>query len=186
MALGLGALLIGPVVYAVDTMNTAYGGGDPKAGPQVASDRGGFGSGAPGRGAPGGGAGGFGGGFGDTSADTALTDFLVANKGAATSIVAVSGSGSSASIQLATGEPVMAMGGFTGSDPAPTLDQLKVYVASGQLRYIILGGDRGGPGGGFGGSSAITDWVTQNGTLVDYGGSGASSLYDLSGGASGS
>jgi 4-amino-4-deoxy-L-arabinose transferase-like glycosyltransferase len=83
-----------------------------------------------------------------------------------------------ASIELATGQPVMAMGGFTGSDPAPTLDQLKAYVASGQLRFIIVGGN-GEPGGGST-SSEISAWVTSVGTVVDYGGSGAT-LYDLAG-----
>ena len=35
--LGLAVLLAGPAAYAVDTMTTAYSGGDPSAGPQVAS-----------------------------------------------------------------------------------------------------------------------------------------------------
>lgn len=43
----------------------------------------------------------------------------------ATWIVAVSGAQSAASIELATGAPVMAMGGFSGTDAAPTLDQLQ-------------------------------------------------------------
>jgi hypothetical protein len=78
----------------------------------------------------------------------------------------------------------MAMGGFSGGDPAPTLAQLQAYVTSGKLRYVLLagGGPGGGPGGASGGSSsAITNWVTANGTLVEGVGSGA--LYDLSGAA---
>ena len=88
------------------------------------------------------------------------------------------------SIELAAGEPVMAMGGFTGSDPVPTLAELQAYVASGQLRYVLVGG-----GGGFGGagngssSSDIEAWVTSAGTSVDYGGSGGGTLYDLAGAA---
>ena len=69
------------------------------------------------------------------------------------------------SIEIATGLPVMAMGGFTGSDPAPTLDQLKSYVASGKLRFVLAGGG-GGFGGGFGGGvgddvATRTAWVTR-------------------------
>ncbi len=77
----------------------------------------------------------------------------------------------------------MGMGGFTGSDPAPTLAQLKAYVASGQLRYVLVGGGRGG--GGFGGAgssdtSSVQSWVTSTCTVIDYAGSGSSSLYDCS------
>ncbi len=39
----------------------------------------------------------------------------------------------------------MAMGGFSGSDPAPTADELAAYVASGELRYVYL--VSAGPGG---------------------------------------
>ena len=53
-----------------------------------------------------------------------------------------------AGLQLASGVPVMPMGGFMGSDPAPTLAQFQEYVATGQVRYFVEGG---GPGGGMGG-----------------------------------
>ena len=110
---------------------------------------------------------------------TSLVDYLVANKGNATWIVAVNGSQEAGSIELASGEAVMAMGGFSGSDPAPTLAQLQEYVRSGQLRYILIGGG-GGPGGGFGGSgsSSIASWVAANGTVVNVSG-GFGTLYDL-------
>ena len=35
LGIGLAALLVGPAAYAIDTMNTAYSGGDPSAGPAV-------------------------------------------------------------------------------------------------------------------------------------------------------
>ena len=109
---------------------------------------------------------------------TSLVDYLVANKGNATWIVAVNGAQEAGSIELASGEAVMAMGGFSGSDPAPTLAQLQEYVRTGQLRYILIGG--GGPGGGFGGggSSSIASWVAANGTVVNISG-GFGTLYDL-------
>jgi hypothetical protein len=53
----------------------------------------------------------------------------------------------------------MAIGGFTGSDPAPTLAQFEAYVAAGDITYYIAGGQGGGPGGGGGVASQITSWV---------------------------
>jgi hypothetical protein len=74
----------------------------------------------------------------------------------------------------------MAMGGFSGSDPTPTLAELQADIASGQLRFVLVGG--GGPGGGFGGpgggsdsSSEVFSWVTSTCTTVT---SVSSSLYD--------
>ncbi|MEA2623951.1 MAG: hypothetical protein QOH61_2861, partial [Chloroflexota bacterium] len=194
-AIGLVVLLTGPAAYAMDTMNTAYSGGDPAAGP--AAQETGFGArgsqdglpgtrpgSAPGDGVrpPSGGVpgGGFAGGgpAGEGSADPALVSYLLANQGGATWIVATSSSHGAGSIELASGKPVMAMGGFMGSDPAPTLDQLKALVASGQLRFLLLGGGGRGPGGSS--STDIDAWVVSVGTVVSYGGNGGT-LYDLSG-----
>jgi hypothetical protein len=52
----------------------------------------------------------------------------------------------------------MAMGGFTGSDPAPTLAEFEKWVKDGDITYYLAGGGAGGgPGGqGFG---QITAWV---------------------------
>ena len=113
-----------------------------------------------------------------SGSDAALVAYLLANRGDATWIVATTSAQGAGSIELASGQPVMAMGGFMGSDPAPTLDQLQSLVSSGQLRYVLLGG--GGPGGG--GTSDISAWVTSVGTVVNYGGNGGT-LYDLSGAA---
>ena len=188
VAVAIAALLAGPVAYAIDTMQTAYGGGDPSAGPQVANAAG-FGgpNGGPGAfqgggqggvpaGAPGfgGAAGGPNGGPGGEDVSSALTDYLVANRGSARWIVAVTSANQAGSIELATGLPVMAMGGFSGTDPAPTLAQLQADIASGELRFVIVGGG-GGPGGG---QSDITDWVIANCTPVS---SLSANLYDCAG-----
>ncbi len=50
-----------------------------------------------------------------------------------------------ASLALASDTTVMSIGGFTGSDPAPTLEQFQAYVAAGDVHYFVVGG---GPGGG--------------------------------------
>ncbi|MGZ8502352.1 MAG: glycosyltransferase family 39 protein, partial [Candidatus Limnocylindrales bacterium] len=152
--LAMTVLLAGPLAYGLDTMASAHGGGDPFAGPAVAGGFGGggqaFGGGRPtlGDGIGGGPSfgGGLGGGFGGPggSVDQTVIDYLVANRGDATWLVAAVSSGTAGSIELSTGAPVMAMGGFTGSDPSPSLDQLKSYVSGGQLRFVIVGGGFGG------------------------------------------
>ena len=91
-------------------------------------------------------------------------------------------SNNAAGYQLASGEPVMAIGGFNGTDPAPTLAQFEKYVAEGKIHYYIAGG--GGFGGG-GGSAArsssddasqITSWVESHFTAKTVGGV---TVYDL-------
>jgi hypothetical protein len=75
----------------------------------------------------------------------------------------------------------MAMGGFNGSDPTPTLDQLKAYIASGQLRFVIAGGQGGGPGGSAGVSTTRDAWVTSTCTAVDLGTGSSLNLYGCAG-----
>ena len=59
-----------------------------------------------------------------------------------------------------------AIGGWSGSDPPPTLAQFKAWVAAGDVHYFIGGGGTGGPGGGSSGTgSAITSWVEANFSL---------------------
>ncbi len=85
---------------------------------------------------------------------------------------AVDGSQSAASLELASGgQAVMAIGGFTGTDPAPTLAQFKAYVAAGDITYYIAGGGMGGgPGRGSGSASQITSWVEAHFKSVKIGG----------------
>ena len=188
LAIAAAAILAGPLAYATDTMATAYSGGDPSAGPQSAGSIGGPGGNGPG---------GLGGG--NAATNQALVDYLVANQGAAARwIVAASGSQDAAGIQLAAGLPVLTMGGFTGSDPAPTTAELQALVASGQLRFVLLGGGPGGgPGGlgggiggfrGPGGSSGTSDrtaWVSANCVQVSAAAVSSSGLYDCSGAGAG-
>ena len=210
--LGLGVLLVGPAAYAADTMATAYAGGDPSAGPQSAStdrgpggagvlnaNRGPLANGTPGRpppgidggtrgtppgfvqGAPGGIVGGPGGAGAGLS--SAVTDYLVANQGSATWIVAVSGGTSAGQVEVETGKPVMAIGGFNGGDDAPTLEQIQALVANGELRFVATGGGGGAPNRG-GSSSSISSWVSSACAAVTIDGS-ATSVYDCAGAISG-
>ena len=85
-----------------------------------------------------------------------------------------------AGYQLATGEPVMAIGGFNGSDPPPTLAQFQQYVAEGKIHYFLGGGGMGGRSmGGSDTSRQISAWVADNFTATSVGGA---TVYDLTAG----
>ncbi|MFJ2749344.1 ArnT family glycosyltransferase [Streptomyces sp. NPDC087297] len=102
------------------------------------------------------------------------------------------GSQNAASYQLASGAPVMPIGGFNGSDPSPTLEQFQTYVRDGKIHWFIGqggttggstggaeggmpgGGGRGGPGGGAG--TAIETWVKATFKATTVGGA---TFYDL-------
>ncbi|WP_026883093.1 ArnT family glycosyltransferase [Clostridium akagii] len=75
---------------------------------------------------------------------------------------------------LKTGEPVLTLGGFSGSDPILTLDQFKQLVNKGEIRYAMasVSNSKGmmGSGARVGGNanSAIMNWIKANGKLVPY------------------
>ncbi len=60
---------------------------------------------------------------------------------------ATAGAQGAAGLELASGTSVMGIGGFTGSDPAPTLAQFQAAVAAGDVRYFVGGESGGGPPG---------------------------------------
>jgi 4-amino-4-deoxy-L-arabinose transferase-like glycosyltransferase len=135
--------------------------------------------------AAGGGAAGRGGGLlGASSVSSALTAALRTNASSYTWVAATVGAENASGYQLAADKPVMAIGGFNGTDNAPTLEQFKTYVAAGKIHYFIADG-----GGGFGGrsqggsnaSSAIASWVAANYTATTIGGT---TVYDLTSSAS--
>ncbi|MGE0028445.1 MAG: glycosyltransferase family 39 protein [Thermoleophilia bacterium] len=128
------------------------------------------------------------GGGGPGAATTVSDDvvaFLEANRGDALWIAATDGANAAAGIQLASGEPVMAIGGFSGRDPAPTLDEFIALVRQGAVRYYVGGAGAGipGMGAGLGGDTSIASWVQDHGTLVDTSLTGGATIYDLSGAA---
>jgi 4-amino-4-deoxy-L-arabinose transferase-like glycosyltransferase len=91
-------------------------------------------------------------------------------------VAAAVGSNSAAGVQLATGDPVMAIGGFNGSDPAPTLEQFQQYVAEGKVHYFLGGGRMGGAMGGSDAARQITAWVQEHFAATTVGGA---TVYDL-------
>ncbi|WP_442930225.1 ArnT family glycosyltransferase [Micromonospora sp. LH3U1] len=106
----------------------------------------------------------------------ALRALLERDSGDYTWVAATVGSNNASGYQLATGDPVMPIGGFNGSDPSPTLAQFQGYVADGKIHYFV-------GGGGFranGGSSAsqeIAAWVEETFTAQTVDGV---TVYDLS------
>jgi 4-amino-4-deoxy-L-arabinose transferase-like glycosyltransferase len=157
------------------------GGGFPGAGTNGGTGGGGFPGGFAG-GAPsfGGGGGPGGGGFLSSSqSNPALTRALQANAGRYTWAAATVNSNSAAGYQLASGEAVMAIGGFNGTDPTPTLTQFEKDVAEGKIHYFIAGGGGfggRGVGGGSGDAAQITSWVESHFTATTIGGV---TVYDL-------
>ncbi|CAM5266559.1 glycosyltransferase family 39 protein [Streptomyces fimicarius] [Streptomyces griseus] len=92
-------------------------------------------------------------------------------------VAAAVGAQNAASYQLATGDPVMAIGGFNGSDPSPTLAQFKKYVAEGKIHYFVSGGGMGGsPEAPPAPPPRFPPGVTENFTEVTV---GSATFYDL-------
>ena len=164
--------LAGPAAYSVATAATPHTGSIPSAGP---SSAGGFGPG------PGGTTGGAstGGLLDGSTSSAALTTLLEADASSYRWVAAAIGSNSAAGYQLATQLPVMAIGGFNGSDPSPTLAQFEQWVTEGRIHYLIAQGS-GGFGGGIsaGGStsSQISTWVEDTFTAKTVDGV---TVYDL-------
>ena len=207
------AALLGPAAYSVQTVSTGHSGSIVDAGPTVAGATGGPGGGMRGGQAPGGttqapggttqgqapggttqgggaatggrgGAGGMGGLLNAATPSTAVVSALSANADQYTWVAAAIGSQNAAGLQIGTQLPVMAIGGFNGSDPSPTLAQFQEYVQAGKIHYFLAGGGFGGQqNGGSNASSQISTWVQQNFATVTIGGT---TFYDLTQPATGS
>ncbi|MFC8298402.1 ArnT family glycosyltransferase [Micromonospora orduensis] len=132
-------------------------------------------------GSPGGGqgreaGGGMGGLLDAREPSAALRELLERDSDTYTWVAATIGSNNASGYQLATGDPVMPIGGFNGSDPSPTLAQFQRHVADKKIHYFV-------GGGGFranGGSSAsqeISTWVQETFTAQTVDGV---TVYDLS------
>ncbi len=109
-----------------------------------------------------------------------LTAMLANHAGDFTWTAAVIGSNNAAGYQLACGAPVMAIGGFNGTDPSPTLEEFKRYVAAGRIHYFIRGplsiGQWGSGTSGSRQSAHIAEWVKTHytPTIVEH-----AVVYDL-------
>ncbi|GLZ33320.1 glycosyl transferase [Lentzea sp. NBRC 105346] len=150
------AALLGPATYSVATASVAHTGAIPVAGPQN----------TPGMRAPNKN-GGMGGLLGATTPGANLTELLRESK--TKWAAATVGSNNAAGLQLAGDRPVMAVGGFNGTDPSPTLEQFQELVRSGQIKYFVGDGMRMPSDSGSDAAERIAQWVadTFTATTVD-------------------
>ncbi|WP_392544009.1 glycosyltransferase family 39 protein [Oryzobacter telluris] len=192
------ASLAGPAAYTATTLATGHSGSIVTAGPSTGGGPGGMRGGAMPGGAPAGGpaaangttpgatggtatgggtrGGGMGGLLSATTPDADVVAALQADADSYTWVAAAVGSQNAAGLQLASQQPVMAIGGFNGSDPAPTLAEFQADVADGRIHYFLAGGGFRGQNGGSTASSEIGTWVAATFTEVTIGGQ---TFYDL-------
>lgn len=199
-ATAIAASLAGPTAYAASTLATPHTGSIVTAGPAGAGmggpggPPGGMVGRAPGVmtgnipggatgavpggvGQPPGGRGGAGGLLNAATPSAAVVQALRADAATYRWVAATIGSQNAAGLQLATGEPVMPIGGFNGSDPSPTLAQFQEYARSGQIHYFLAGGGMGGrQNGGSRVSAQISAWVAATYRTVTI---GDQTYYDL-------
>ena len=190
------AALAGPLAYSLSTAATAHSGSIVSAGPAVGGRAGlpamfggtggamgnaqgtpfgrtngtnGTGTTGTGRGQGFGQGGGMGGLLGATTPSSDLVDALETDAGRYTWAAAVVGSNNAAGYQLATQLPVMAVGGFNGTDPAPTLEQFQKYVADDRIHYFIAGRTMQGESGSDD-AARIAEWVASTYPAQSIGG----------------
>jgi 4-amino-4-deoxy-L-arabinose transferase-like glycosyltransferase len=178
-AIALGA---GPASYAVANVGHALNGNNVLAGPSSVSQGGldGGGRGGPGgggmpsgarpSGTPPSGARSPGGGMGGGAVSTEVINYLVEHQGSAKYLVAATGSQTTASIIISTGQPVVTIGGFSGQDATPTASQLATMVSNGELKYVLVSDDGGD----------LATWVKAHGTAVTAVTAGSGTLYAVS------
>ncbi len=135
--------LAGPAAYSLQTAAATHSGALPAPGPSTGTLR------------PGGGMGGL------LDAPTPGPDLVaLLRRGDHTWAAATVGANNAAGYQLASGRPVLAVGGFNGTDPAPTLPEFQDMVHNGRIHYFI--GDGAMSSTATGGSDAgrqIAEWV---------------------------
>jgi 4-amino-4-deoxy-L-arabinose transferase-like glycosyltransferase len=156
LAVGLFGGLLGAGAYAFATIGQSHDGGMALVGP--ARDDGHRG-----------------GGFGQDGDNAQLDAMLRATD--TDFSAAINRSSAAADLELSTNTAVMAIGGFGGTDPAPTLGEFQQDVANHRITYYIAPGKAGHPGG-FGSTSHtdITQWVAANYTPMTV---GSATVYNL-------
>jgi 4-amino-4-deoxy-L-arabinose transferase-like glycosyltransferase len=161
LCLGLLALLLAPTVWITFPMQQAPQGAVPSAGPKTTS-------GSLGKMSS----------FG-TSADPQLEQYLLLNQGSTTYLFATSSALTAEPYIIDTGKPVMALGGFVGSDPILTTQQLATLVAQGTVRFFLVQSS----GGSFDRSGDLPADFSDfpSGGSNPYGGSGNTTFAGISG-----
>ena len=157
LVLAVSGALAGSAAYAIATIGRSHDGGGASVGPATAQH------------------GGPGGGFGSDTDNPQLDAILAATNTEWSA--AINRSSAAAGLELSTHTAVMAIGGFTGSDPVPTLSQFQADVAAHQIGYYVAPNNNGhGPGFGANSHTDITNWVTANFTPIKV---GSDTVYNL-------
>jgi 4-amino-4-deoxy-L-arabinose transferase-like glycosyltransferase len=159
------ASLAAPAAYSIATAATPHTGAIPSTGPTS--------HGGPRMG--------FGGLLDAPTPQHGLTAALAADADHYTWVAAAMGSNNAAGYQLAAGAPVMAIGGFNGTDPSPTLQQFQRYVTDRQIHYFIrgrmvIGGWGAAAGSGSHEAADIAQWVETHYAPTTI---GRTIIYDL-------
>lgn len=113
---GMAALLIAPAVWAGTPLYYGGHGGLPYAGPELQTNR----------------------QSGQLLPVERLVAFLQSQRHDEAYLAATLNANTAAPLILATGEPVMAMGGFSGGDPILTTDELKELISDGAVRFFLV------------------------------------------------
>ena len=169
-ALAVLAALAAPAAYSAATAATPHSGAIPTVGPAGLV---GFGSAVPqGRTARS-----IGNLLQAPSPSADAVELLRQDADRYTWAAAAVGSNNAAGYQLASGLPVLAVGGFNGTDPAPTLEQFQDLVAGQRIHWFVAGTLLAGETGSDA-SARIAAWVAGNFEATSAGGV---TLYDLTG-----
>ena len=91
--------------------------------------------------------------------NAALLAYLQENTQDMEYMLAVTNANLGAPYVLATGRPVLYMGGFTGSDPVVDSEDIQFMVETDELRFVLLSGDRNAGQG-------ISNWLISNCSIV--------------------
>ena len=97
-----------------------------------------------------------------TGVGVQIVDYLEMHRGSAAYLVAVTGSRTASQFIVLSGLPVIAMGGYTGWDPTPTLDAFEQLVTSGKVRYVYAK-DGVEAFGSMNATAAVDGWVRDHG-----------------------
>lgn len=150
-------LLVAPLYWAATPI--LYGGNSmlPQAGP---SSRQGFGQ----RQGMGGGPGSSSVSGPDSGINMKLIEYTTKNNTGEDYLFMTTDTSTAESYIIETGKAVIAMGGFSGSDPILNVDKLKQMIAQKKVKFFLISS---GPGpGGREGSSEVINWIRANSTEV--------------------
>jgi hypothetical protein len=136
-ALAITAALAGPLAYSVQTVGSAHTGGVNTAGPSIPGSRFPPAPQSNGSGNSDDPSSVLHAGFTVSEVSEQVAQTLRANAIDYTWVAATPGSSDAGYYQLATRDPVMAIGGFGSGDPSPTLEQFQDDVTGGRIHYYI-------------------------------------------------